>query len=79
MDDLKKKMDDLLSKDTEVELMQSKETNSCIVQCYNTSLCSAYQNDYMIVIKENNYNDNLYFAYFADLVDMFFYYDKIQS
>jgi hypothetical protein len=72
-------MDDLLCKDTEVELMQEKKTNTSTVQAYNTSLCTAYDNDYMIVVKTSDYNDNLYYAYFCDLVDMFHYYDKIQS
>jgi len=66
----------LLCTDYEAELIQEKEIKTVLIQAYCTSLCSAYQDDYMIAIYKNG---ETYHAHFLDLADMFVFYDHIKS
>ena len=68
-----------LIKDTDNELMQSMEKNGKIVQCYNTVNNQVYDSDYMIVIATsiNTPISAMNFAYFADIDDLFYFYDLL--
>jgi len=70
---------DMLIKDSENEFMQGMEKNGKIVQCYNTSNNPYYDSDYMLVVAHDFKApvSAMNFAYFADIDDLFYFYDLI--